>query len=275
MSPPSPLYTAANCKVAYQLNWSLSLFWNGPSVPPEQWLAPLRTAVEPDGVRLLEHHARSASVSQFLLSTKPHVAPAQAIRSVKGRLQYLIRQQLPQAFRRNYAIHSVGSARHEIILKYVRSQVGHHPMADDRIPQRLAAYQIHSPNIDLSRPRRSTHGEFSSNLHLVLVHEGRWGEVRDRILVRVRDMIRGASGKKGHLLAEAGIVADHLHLALGCGVTEAPLGVALGYLNNLAYAQGMKPVYQFGCYLGTFGAYDLGAIRHHLAEQPEVCEPVS
>src|SRR5690242_4121207 len=129
MSPPLPLYTAANCKVAYQLNWSLSLFWKAPRLPPEQWLDALRTAVEPDGVRLLELHPRSPTVGQFLLSTKPHVAPAQAVRSVKGRLQYLVRRQLPQAFHRNYAIHSVGSVRQEVIVNYVRSQVEHHPLA--------------------------------------------------------------------------------------------------------------------------------------------------
>ena len=68
----------------------------------------------------------------------------------------------------------------------------------------------------------------------------------------------------GHLLARAGILSDHVHLALGCGIEESPLQVALGYLNNLAYAQGMTAVYQFGFYVGTFGEYDWGAIRRHL-----------
>jgi len=44
---------------------------------------------------------------------------------------------------------------------------------------------------------------------------------------------------------------------------ESPLEVAVGYLNNLAYAQGMKRVYQYGFYVGTFGEYDLGAIRKY------------
>jgi hypothetical protein len=52
---------------------------------------------------------------------------------------------------------------------------------------------------------------------------------------------------------------------LGCGVAESPSTVALCYLNNLAYAQGMMPVYQYGYYVGRFGEYDLGAIRHVLA----------
>jgi REP element-mobilizing transposase RayT len=266
MPPPAPLYTALTCKPAYQLNWSLSLFWTAPSPAPEQWLPSLRTAVEPDGVRVLEHHRPDATVGHFLLSTKPDVTPAQAVRSVKGRLQYLLREHPPRAFRRNYRISSVGSARHEAIANYVRSQVSHHPMVDERVQQRLAAYQITCPEVDLAAPRRSSHGEFLHNLHLVLVHEGRWCEVRDEILGRVQSMILRASRKKGHLLAEAGILPDHVHLALGCGVTEAPREVALGYLNNPAYAHGMKPVYRTGFYVGTFGAYDLGAIRRRLGE---------
>jgi hypothetical protein len=55
-------------------------------------------------------------------------------------------------------------------------------------------------------------------------------------------------------------------LELGCGLEDSPLEVALSYVNNLAYTQGMKPVYQFGFYVGTFGEYDLGAIRRHLPE---------
>jgi len=36
--------------------------------------------------------------------------------------------------------------------------------------------------------------------------------------------------------------------------------VALGYLNNLAYAHGMTALYSFSYYVGTFGEYDMGAI---------------
>jgi hypothetical protein len=32
-------------------------------------------------------------------------------------------------------------------------------------------------------------------------------------------------------------------------------------MNNLAYAAGMKPIFKFGFYVGTFGEYDLGATR--------------
>jgi hypothetical protein len=35
----------------------------------------------------------------------------------------------------------------------------------------------------------------------------------------------------------------------------------LSYMNNAAFAQGMKAVFMPSCYLGTFGEYDLGVIR--------------
>ena len=70
-------------------------------------------------------------------------------------------------------------------------------------------------------------------------------------------MILAAAGKKGHLLSAGAIVADHVHLTLGCNVRESPAEVALSYMNNLAYACGLKRVFAFGFYVGTFGEYDL------------------
>jgi hypothetical protein len=112
---PSPIYTAENCRFAYQLNWSLSIFTTGVLTDATQWLHPLKVAVEADGVRVLEHRLTDDRTHQFLLSTKPHVSPAQAIRSVKGRLQYLLRRQSPKALRRNYHIHSIGSATRDCV----------------------------------------------------------------------------------------------------------------------------------------------------------------
>src|SRR5437879_2946432 len=118
MSGPTPHYTASNCTLAYRLYWSLAVFWNQPGPDADCWLAALKDAVEPDGVRILGHRFKTPEISQFLLSTKPHVAPAAAIRSVKGRLQYLVRARQPKAFHRNYALHSVGAVSRPVIEKY-------------------------------------------------------------------------------------------------------------------------------------------------------------
>ena len=62
------------------------------------------------------------------------------------------------------------------------------------------------------------------------------------------------------MLARASIVPEHIHLSLGCNLEESPLDVALSYMNNLAYASEQRPVFKFGCFVGTFGEYDLGVI---------------
>ena len=90
--------------------------------------------------------------------------------------------------------------------------------------------------------------------------EERWREIRDDVLRKVRDMIESASRAKEHLLARAALLPDHIHLTLGCPLEESPESVALSYLNNLSYAQGMKPVFRFSYYAGTFGEYDVGVV---------------
>ena len=54
MSTPVAIYTADNCKTAFQLNWALSLFWHAPANGCD-WLAELQAATEADGVRILKH----------------------------------------------------------------------------------------------------------------------------------------------------------------------------------------------------------------------------
>ena len=77
-------------------------------------------------------------------------------------------------------------------------------------------------------------------------------------------MIVSAARKKNHRLSRAALLADHLHLTVGCGPDESPEQVALGYLNNVAYAHGMQAVFRHGYYVGTFGEYVMGAIWNAL-----------
>ena len=133
-------------------------------------------------------------------------------------------------------------------------------MAGSGVQQRLTRYQIHRRDVDLSKPRRTTHAQYWYNLHVVLVNEWRYTEIRDDTLQCIRDMILGASDAKGHLLSRAAIVPDHIHLTLGCRFEESPEEVVLLYMNNLAYVCGMKAVFKCSYYAGTFGEYDLGVI---------------
>ena len=34
---PKPIYTFENCRFAYQLNWSVALFWNSAPLDPKSW----------------------------------------------------------------------------------------------------------------------------------------------------------------------------------------------------------------------------------------------
>ena len=218
----------------------------------------LQPAADRDGVRILKHRFIKPGVSQFLLSTRPELSPERLVRSVKGRLQHLVGRERPKAFRRNYGLRSVGSATREAVEQYVCSQVDHHPMADPRVQEMLRTVQIDNSQVDLSAPRRNAHAMYWYNLHVCFVNEGRCREIRGEPLRRMREMVLKAAAKKRHLVSRAGIVPDHIHLTLGCNVSESPAEVALSYMNNLAYVCESKRAFTFGFYVGTFGEYDLG-----------------
>jgi REP element-mobilizing transposase RayT len=254
-----PLYTSKNTRVAYQLNWSYALFWR--EVPKSlDWFPELQTATESDHIRLLNHTFEPPKVSKFLVSTTPDVPPELIPQRVKGRLQYLLRQTMPRAFQRNYSLRSIGSTKRDKVEAYVASQLGHHPMADARVQQRLEKYQVFDKGVDLSRQRQTAHAIYWYNLHLVFVMRDRDMQLKDETLTAIRNMICAVVKKKGHVLSRAAILPDHIHLAIGCELGETPGEVALSYMNNLAFAVGMKPLFEYGYWVGTFGEYDLGAV---------------
>ena len=259
-----PLYTPDNTTAAYQLNWSVALFGTGELPSLDVCLNDLKRATESDGVRILEHHRSDSNVSLFLVSTKPALSPSQIIRSVKGRWQYLIRDVVPKAFRRNYSITSVGEPTSEVLDKYLARQPQNHPMADADVQQRIEALQFHDVSVNLVADRISSHGRFIHSLHVVLENESGWNEIRNDVLIRSRRMIIDSAAKHGWGLARIGIVSNHLHVLLTADVTESPASVAISLMNNLAYVQGMRPVFRFSYYVGTFGEYDRAAIRKKL-----------
>lgn len=264
MSKLRPLYTAENCQVAYQLNWSVNAFPRTELPRPDVWLDRLKAATEHDGVRILECQLTSSEVVQLFVSSLPHLSPANIVASVKGRLQYLVRDQFPRAFRRNYRIESVGAANAETLERYVGKQMDRHPMADPRVQQLFERLQFNDPAVDLSQIQTSSSGQYVHNLHVVLENNEGWHECREQVLVATREMIVKSSRAKKYRLSRIGLVSNHIHITLGCGVMDVPRTVALGLLNNLAYVQEMRPVFKFSYYVGTFGNYDRQAIRRNL-----------
>jgi hypothetical protein len=254
------IYTPENTTAAYELNWGLTVFWRTAPVPETQWLAALQQATEADGVRVLKHRLTTGEASQFFVSTKPHVAPEALLRSVKGRLQHAVRAQVPKAFQRNYCLRGIGAATRCVVERYVADQLGHHRMADPNVQQRLVRFQKSYPAVDLSRPSFSAHGEYWYNLHVVFASDERWMEIRERVLELRLTAIEGAAAKCGHRLSCAAILPDHVHLTLGCGISESPEQVTLGYMNACAEACGMQREFMFSYYTGTIGEYDRGAV---------------
>ena len=264
MAAPEPIYNVDNCSFSYPLQWSLTAFWRTPT-SEANWLEELRSETEKDGIRLLGHRFAEPGTSQFTISSQPHVAPRLIVQRVKGRLQYLIRDTMREPWRRHFAIRSVGRVTRADVEKYVILQLDHHRMADSKVQNQLGQFQINRPEVDLSRPQRTSHGRFWYNLHVVLVHRERFVDIRTDILRPVREMVVQASASKGYLLSCAAILPDHVHLTLGCPFDVAPADVAIGFLNNLSFAHGMKAVFQYGAFIGTIGEYTNCALNSDLS----------
>lgn len=258
-----PNYTPENTSPAYQLNWSLAIFGREKLPAPPDWLAALRIVCEADGTRILECNQRSENTLQFLISTRPEVPPADAIRSVKGRLQHLLRDRHPKAFRRNYHIQSVGNANAQILGRYVDRQPTKHPMADPRVQSAIESLQFHDGRVDLSQVFQSSHGQMVHSLQIVLENTEGWHEVRAARLSKVRDVIVRSARKKDWRLSRIGLLSNHLHVLLGSSVGESPQSISLSLMNNIVWVNGMKPILKFSYYVGTFSGYDRGVIRRH------------
>jgi REP element-mobilizing transposase RayT len=259
-----PIYTPKNTASAFQLNWSVSLFGKADFPPPVQWLDQLRADTEQDGVRILEARLARPHVGQFFVSARPDLPPSEIVRSVKGRWQYLIRNQYPSAFRRNYFIGSVGDANCRALDHYIAGQTAKHPMVDAAVQKRLQSLQFHDPAINLEQVRTSSHGCFVYNLQVVVENLDGLNDIRESVLIDSRAIIIRTAAKKKWRLSRIGILSNHYHVLLGAYVTASPESIALAIMNNLAYVQGMKAVLRFSYYVGTFGPYDRNAIRRHV-----------
>lgn len=227
----------------------------------------LKGALEADGIRLLELHFATPSRPQLYVSTKPFVAPSDVARLVKGRWYYLLRDRFPKLWQRHYSISSVGEAKCDVLQNYLSRQLEHHRVSDERAINLLTEFSVHQPKIDLKTLRSSGHSKYSHNLQIVFENDGRLADIRPESLALTQSMFLAACLKKGWLLARLALVTNHLHSLIGCGINDNPRTVALSLMNNVAFAHGMKPLFASSYYVGTFGAYDHGAILNSLAEQ--------
>ncbi|MBM4076478.1 MAG: hypothetical protein FJ267_12665, partial [Planctomycetes bacterium] len=251
--PIKPIHTDESCSAAYQLNWALSLFGHSILPGPSHWLEEIQPALEADGVHILEAHSRHPDVLLFFVSTKPALSPSEIVRFVKGRVQYAIRAEFPTTFRRNYRIESMGSVTTDIVLGYVAKQTERHPAETVREQLERIDRQLIDTEVDLNRMQSSSHGQFLYNLHLVVSQHAGSADFTAAELESMRVMLRRLCESSSWRLARAGLVGDHLHLALGLPVDVAPAVAAVRILNNLEYSLGMKSRLRPSYYAGTFG----------------------
>jgi REP element-mobilizing transposase RayT len=144
---------------------------------------------------------------------------------------------------------------------YIERQVAKEPLVDPHSKAFLQQFTVRYPDVDLAVPSETNSGRYWYNLHLVLVSEGREGNHDAEYLSTLRDQSPRIAAKKGHRISTLSAMPDHLHLALRGNIEETPETIALAFLNNLAYALGQQPVWCFGYYVGTFGEYDMNAVR--------------
>ena len=263
---PSPYYTPSTTHPpAYQLRYT----WTGwpaktymfPRPPADEIWSRLRSEWEEDGIRLLETSWRRESIC-LSLSTKPTVSPILLAERVKGRLDYACRTRRDRLrFSRKLAVRSMGDVRYEQVLEYIGSQIDNRRFANRTYSEYLKQFTVRDPTVDLRRPTRTKSGAYWYDLHLVILVDRRYGQLGSMDLRRVRDGSFRIARRKGHLLSAVAVVPDHIHMAIRGLLQMSPEELALSYLNDLAQVTGTRSIWQPGYYVGTFGVYNMNAIR--------------
>ena len=67
--------------------------------------------------------------------------------------------------------------------------------------------------------------------------------------------------KRGFQISTGSILPDHVHLALRGNIERSPHEIVLCFQNNLAYLLGQRRLWMDTYYVGTFGEYDMKAVR--------------
>ena len=229
-----PLYRADVKEVAYHLRyswtaWPVGSRWR--ALPMEDLLNRVAPLWEQDGLRMLEYRT-SQDKLQVTFSTTPGVSPIALTRLAKGRLQHAMRE------------------------------------ADAGFEAMMRQFTVVCPDVDLAVPTMTARGRYWYNLHVVLVVVERRRIVDPQRLGTIRDWCFRIATKKGHQIAALSVMPDHLHVAMRGNPDHSPQEIALAFQNNLAYAVGQTRIWNDGFYVGTFGEYDMQAIRQDRDSRP-------
>jgi len=144
---------------------------------------------------------------------------------------------------------------------YISRQVDKADCADPRFKDLLRQFTVSDANVNLAKATESNSGRYWYNLHLVLVAADRYRMAEPAWLGNIRDGSFKIGNKKGYAISRLSVMPDHLHVSLRGNIAESPEMIALAFLNNLAYILGQKPYWEPCYYAGTFGEYDMNAVR--------------
>jgi REP element-mobilizing transposase RayT len=248
---------------AYELRYSCTGWPTCPPLPVNtSILTDLKPLWEGDGMRLLEYHW-SEEMVQLTFSARPDVSPVVLAGRAKGRLQHALRKTTPDfsGFSRKVSVNAVGHNCREDVEAYIASQVDVACFADPSFNDLLKEFTTICQDIDLSIPTESLHGRYWYNLHLVLVTAERHRIVDRRRLATLHDYSFRVAEKRGHKISRISLMPDHLHAALRGNIEQSPQEIALSFQNNLAYVMGQLRLWTATFYVGSFGEYDMWAIR--------------
>jgi REP element-mobilizing transposase RayT len=258
----APLYTPQNVsEPAYHLRYTWSGWPSAGVFPPLPSFGVLTEEWEADGLRLLEHRFQPQRL-QFTFSVKPQVSPVFFAARVKGRLQHAYRVGgSPTKFSRKVSVRTIGKNHRAEVEAYIERQVAKEPRVDPRFKTFLEQFTVRFPGVDLTVPSETNSGRYWYDLYVVLVSQERERNCDATYLATLRDQSSRIADKKGHVISMLSSMPDHLHMALRGNIEETPESIALGFMNNLAYALGQRPVWQFGYYVGSCGEYVMNAVR--------------
>lgn len=261
---PHPLYEPGAVTPCYKLRYA----WAGwptagtrfPGVMEHLLPAP-KADWEVDHLRLLEY---SFSPERVLMtfSVTPQVTPVFFVARVKGRLQHALRQAgMPVKFSRKVAMVSIGENHREDVEQYIQQHGEKDAHGDAALEERLRPFTVVNSAVDLSLPSETTSGRYWYNLHLVLVQAERWRNANPQWLGKIRDQSVRIAEMKGYKISRLSVVPDHVHFCLRGNIEHSPEQIALAFQNDLAYTLGQVCVWQATYYVGTFGEYDMNAVR--------------
>ena len=157
-------------------------------------------------------------------------------------------------------MNTVGHNCREDVEAYIASQVDAACFADPSFRDMLKEFTTIREDVDLSLPTESLHGRYWYNLHLVLVNAERYPVVVDRRLAGARFLLQdcGTQGLQD-------FAAFRHARPLACRAARQHRGIPAGNRPGLSEQPCLRPgaSADWACtfYVGTFGEYDMWAIR--------------